>query len=73
MRVLLIALLLAGCAGASDKLNAVFDAVDSKHMETVIPRVEAYCATTGPERRAANRARLDRGKGPILEAHCDRL
>ena len=65
---------LTGCVGSTDTLMGFVEEADEKHMETVVERVKLYCAATTEVRRAANQKRLDiGGKGPILEAHCDRF
>ena len=63
--VAIVSGILPACASISSAKNAAISRVLSRGGE--------YCATTTPAQREGYRSQIDRGRGPIIEIHCDRM
>lgn len=70
---ILAALALVSCAGVADTVLTYKGKATEQVLESTKEAVKLYCATTPEAERMANRVKMDEGKGPILEAHCERL
>ena len=74
--LVVVVFMFAGCAvafDAADTLLTARDRVTARTVQNTVAGAERYCRFFGADRRALFRAQTDRGKGPIVEIHCERL